>query len=129
MERAPTGLSCTENPGAFGPVGSCVRAAIAGFVGLPAFALVVAALAVPGLRMLGRVEATTDRSWLLCLLGLAAAHARSQRPHRATPRRPARSGLLGSGVPRRRCDRRRPAPAAPWCGRPAPHAGTRSGWR
>lgn len=72
MERAPTGLSCTENPGAFGPVGSCVRAAIAGFVGLPAFALIVAALAVHGLRMLGRVEANTDRSWLLCLLGLAA---------------------------------------------------------
>jgi S-DNA-T family DNA segregation ATPase FtsK/SpoIIIE len=72
VERAPVGISCTEETRIFGPVGSCVRAVIAGFMGLPAFALIVAALAVHGLRMLGRVEANTDRSWLLCLLGLAA---------------------------------------------------------
>src|SRR5690606_16119242 len=71
VERAPVGISCTEDTGIFGPVGSCVRFVIAGFIGLPAFALIVAALAVHGLRMLGRVEANTDRSWLLCLLGLA----------------------------------------------------------
>src|SRR5690606_12529532 len=72
IERTPQGLSCAEDPVVFGPVGACVRYWIASFFGLPAFALVVAALAVHGLRLLGRVEARTDRSWLLCLLGLAA---------------------------------------------------------
>ncbi len=71
IERVPDGGSCMANAGFFGPVGACARSWMVSFVGLPAAALLTAAAAVHGLRLLGRLEAATDRSWLLFLAGLA----------------------------------------------------------
>jgi S-DNA-T family DNA segregation ATPase FtsK/SpoIIIE len=63
--------SCTEGHGLFGPVGACVRSALGGAIGLPAALLVPGAALVHGLRLLGRLGARADRSWLVFLLGTA----------------------------------------------------------
>ncbi len=67
-ERA--GVSgCTDAGRLFGPVGACTRAVLVGLVGVPAAILVAGAAMVHALRLLGRMEARTDRSWLVFLLG------------------------------------------------------------
>jgi S-DNA-T family DNA segregation ATPase FtsK/SpoIIIE len=68
---APAVGSCTEGHGLFGPVGACVRSALVSVIGLPAALLLPAAALVHGLRLLGRMEARTDRSWLVFLIGTA----------------------------------------------------------
>jgi hypothetical protein len=63
--------SCTDASGPFGPVGACTRGALVGAIGLPAALLIPVAAIVHALRLLGRLEARTDRSWLVFLLGTA----------------------------------------------------------
>ncbi|HEX5580386.1 MAG TPA: DNA translocase FtsK [Gemmatimonadaceae bacterium] len=68
VERA--GLNgCTDAGRLFGPVGACTRAILVGLVGIPAALLLPGAALVHALRLLGRLEARTDRSWLVFLLG------------------------------------------------------------
>ena len=71
VERPPVGFSCGEDAGFFGPVGKCIRHWTAGVIGIPAFVLIIAALAAQGLRLLGRLGDRADRHWMLCLLGFA----------------------------------------------------------
>ena len=61
--------SCTDATGPFGPVGACTRGALVGLLGLPAALLLPLAAIVHALRLLGRMQASTDRSWLVLLLG------------------------------------------------------------
>ncbi|HEU4632322.1 MAG TPA: DNA translocase FtsK 4TM domain-containing protein, partial [Gemmatimonadaceae bacterium] len=68
---AADGARCSDGHGLFGPVGACARAALVVAVGLPSALLVPAAALVHGLRLLGRLEARTDRSWLVFLVGSA----------------------------------------------------------
>ncbi|HET7586055.1 MAG TPA: DNA translocase FtsK [Gemmatimonadaceae bacterium] len=62
--------ACTSAHGLTGPVGACVRASVMFLVGLPAMLVVPLLPAVEGLRLLGRIEGRTDRSWLIFLGGL-----------------------------------------------------------
>ncbi|HEX6964569.1 MAG TPA: DNA translocase FtsK 4TM domain-containing protein [Gemmatimonadaceae bacterium] len=70
-ERArPGASSCWSVHGRVGPVGACLRAALVYWVGLPAAVLVPVLLVVHALRLFGRLESDTDRSWLLFLTGV-----------------------------------------------------------
>jgi S-DNA-T family DNA segregation ATPase FtsK/SpoIIIE len=71
FQPSPSELSCTAARGVFGPAGACIKSALLGLVGLPASVLFPLALAVHGLRFLGRLESSTDRSWMIFLLGLS----------------------------------------------------------
>lgn len=61
--------SCTEARGLFGPVGACVRHFLVQLLGLPGALLLPAAGVVHGLRLIGRLRARLDRSWLFFLGG------------------------------------------------------------
>ena len=63
--------SCTDARGLFGPVGACARYWLVSAVGLPAALLLPAAALVHGLRLIGRLGAHADRSWLVFLAGAA----------------------------------------------------------
>ena len=63
--------SCRSVQGFFGPVGGCVKWGLVALVGSAAAALLPIAAAVHGLRFLGRLQSSTDRSWMIFLLGLA----------------------------------------------------------
>ncbi|HET6681830.1 MAG TPA: DNA translocase FtsK [Gemmatimonadaceae bacterium] len=67
-----TGASCTSARGGFGPVGACLRSGLFTLLGAPAALLVPLAPAVHALRLFGRLESDTDRSWMVFLAGLAA---------------------------------------------------------
>ena len=69
LTPATVARSCTEARGLFGPVGACVHHYIVQLVGLPGGLLLPAAALVHGLRLIGRLESRTDRSWLLFLGG------------------------------------------------------------
>jgi DNA segregation ATPase FtsK/SpoIIIE, S-DNA-T family len=62
--------SCTSAHGIFGPVGACLRSWSRGFIGIPAALLVPLIPAVHALRLFGRMESETDRSWLVFLIGV-----------------------------------------------------------
>jgi S-DNA-T family DNA segregation ATPase FtsK/SpoIIIE len=72
LQPVPHDASCFAGRGFFGPVGACVKWSVVALVGAPAAWLVPLAGAVHGLRLLGTLEANTDRSWMIFLLGLAA---------------------------------------------------------
>jgi S-DNA-T family DNA segregation ATPase FtsK/SpoIIIE len=66
----PAAYSCTSAHGIFGPVGACLRSWSRGFIGIPAALLVPLIPAVHALRLFGRMESETDRSWLVFLIGV-----------------------------------------------------------
>jgi S-DNA-T family DNA segregation ATPase FtsK/SpoIIIE len=62
--------SCLHSTAPMGPIGSCLRASLIAFFGLPATTLIPLLPAVHALRLFGRLRSDTDRSWLLFLAGL-----------------------------------------------------------
>src|SRR5262245_12523657 len=71
LQPATGDVACWSTTGFFGPLGSCVKAGLVSFVGLAAAWLLPLAAFVHGLRYLGRMESSTDRSWMIFLLGFA----------------------------------------------------------
>ena len=62
--------SCAATRGPTGPVGACLRSALVATLGLPATVLLPLLPLVYALRVFRRIEADTDRSWLVFLGGL-----------------------------------------------------------
>ena len=62
--------SCTAARSVFGPVGACLRSGSRDLIGIPAALLLPLIPAVHALRMFGRLESETDRSWLVFLIGV-----------------------------------------------------------
>ncbi len=56
----------------FGWAGKFLAAPLAGFLGWPAAALIPIALGAHALRLFGRLDQRTDRSWMIFLLGFVA---------------------------------------------------------
>jgi S-DNA-T family DNA segregation ATPase FtsK/SpoIIIE len=63
--------SCIAARGPTGPVGACLRSLFVATLGLPATVLLPLLPLVYALRVFRRIEADTDRSWLVFLGGLA----------------------------------------------------------
>jgi DNA segregation ATPase FtsK/SpoIIIE, S-DNA-T family len=63
--------SCMDARGPTGPVGACLRSVFVATLGLPATILLPLLPLVYALRVFRRIEADTDRSWLVFLGGLA----------------------------------------------------------
>jgi S-DNA-T family DNA segregation ATPase FtsK/SpoIIIE len=61
--------SCTAAKSVFGPVGACLRSWSRELIGIPAALLLPLIPAVHALRLFGRLESETDRSWLVFLIG------------------------------------------------------------
>ena len=72
LQPVPDDGSCWAARGIFGPVGACLKSGLRGLVGLSASWLLPLAVGVHGLRLLGRLQSETDRSWMIFLLGVAA---------------------------------------------------------
>jgi len=72
LQGLPDEGSCLAARGWFGPVGGCVKWSLGALIGLPSAWLIPLAALVHGLRLLGRLESGTDRSWMIFLVGLAA---------------------------------------------------------
>jgi len=73
MLRAPDDATLPGDVrGNFGWVGSLLASPMAEFLGWPAAALIPVALAAHALRLFGRLDQSTDRSWMVFLLGLVA---------------------------------------------------------
>jgi S-DNA-T family DNA segregation ATPase FtsK/SpoIIIE len=62
--------SCTAAKSVFGPVGACLRSWSRDLIGIPAALLLPLIPAVHALRLFGRLESETDRSWLVFLIGV-----------------------------------------------------------
>ena len=62
--------SCWAAHGIFGPVGACLRSGSRELIGIPAALLLPLIPAVHALRLFGRMESDTDRSWLVFLIGV-----------------------------------------------------------
>jgi DNA segregation ATPase FtsK/SpoIIIE, S-DNA-T family len=62
--------SCTAARSVFGPVGACLRSWSRASIGIPAALLLPLLPAVHALRLFGRMESETDRSWLVFLVGV-----------------------------------------------------------
>jgi S-DNA-T family DNA segregation ATPase FtsK/SpoIIIE len=62
--------SCTAAHSVFGPVGACLRSWSRSLIGIPAALLLPLIPAVHALRLFGRMESETDRSWLVFLVGV-----------------------------------------------------------
>ena len=71
LHRPAAGGACMAG-GMFGPVGALLRCSLVGLVGLPAAALACLVPLVHSLRLFGRLESRTDRSWLVFLAGVVA---------------------------------------------------------
>jgi len=61
--------SCAAARSVFGPVGACLRSWSRELIGIPAALLLPLIPAVHALRLFGRLESETDRSWLVFLIG------------------------------------------------------------
>jgi S-DNA-T family DNA segregation ATPase FtsK/SpoIIIE len=72
LQPVPDEGSCWAARGIFGPIGSCLKQGLRGLVGLPAAWLFPLAAAVHALRLMGRLDSNSDRSWMIFLLGIAA---------------------------------------------------------
>ena len=73
LQREPSGArSCLAAVGAFGPVGTIMRCGLLVSVGMPAAVLIALLPLVHALRLFGRMESSTDRSWLVFLGGVVA---------------------------------------------------------
>ena len=62
--------SCASARGIFGPVGACLRSWSRDLIGIPTALLLPLLPAVHALRLFGRMESETDRSWLVFLAGV-----------------------------------------------------------
>ena len=62
--------SCTSAHSIFGPVGACLRSWSRDLIGIPAALLLPLIPAVHALRLFGRMESETDRSWFVFLIGV-----------------------------------------------------------
>jgi S-DNA-T family DNA segregation ATPase FtsK/SpoIIIE len=71
LQRVPEGVSCTDVRGFFGPVGACLKVMLWSSIGVLGATLVPLAAAVHALRLFGRLQSSTDRSWLVFLFGAA----------------------------------------------------------
>jgi S-DNA-T family DNA segregation ATPase FtsK/SpoIIIE len=71
LQQVPDDGSCWSGRGLFGPVGSCLNFALTGLVGKTAAWFVPLATGVHALRLLGRMQSDTDRSWMIFLFGVA----------------------------------------------------------
>ncbi|HUR00411.1 MAG TPA: DNA translocase FtsK 4TM domain-containing protein [Gemmatimonadaceae bacterium] len=73
---AAQGIAMARSTGdvtaSFGWAGKFLAAPLAGFLGWPAAALIPIALAAHALRLFGRLDQRTDRSWMIFLLGFVA---------------------------------------------------------
>ncbi|MBV6522702.1 MAG: hypothetical protein MNPFHGCM_02850 [Gemmatimonadaceae bacterium] len=67
----PDAGSCANATGVFGPVGACLKSLLWISLGLPGSILLILAPVVHALRLFGRLRSSTDRSWLVFLLGAA----------------------------------------------------------
>jgi S-DNA-T family DNA segregation ATPase FtsK/SpoIIIE len=65
------GQSCSQAGGIFGPVGACLRSSVLLSIGALAAIIVPFIPAVHGLRLLGRIEESSDKRWLFFTIGLA----------------------------------------------------------
>lgn len=72
LQPVAAGTSCWSTGGLFGPVGACLKRGLLALVGFSGAWLLPLGLGVHGLRSLGTVGGTNDRSWLIFLLGAAA---------------------------------------------------------
>src|SRR5689334_23683651 len=62
---------CTAASGPFGPIGGCSKWIMLSLVGLAGAGIVPLIPLVHAMRLFGKVEARTDRSWLVFTTGLA----------------------------------------------------------
>jgi S-DNA-T family DNA segregation ATPase FtsK/SpoIIIE len=62
--------SCASARGVFGPVGACLRSWSRDLIGIPTALLLPLLPAVHALRLFGRMESETDRSWLVFFIGV-----------------------------------------------------------
>ncbi len=69
IATSPGSGSCRDASGLFGPVGACARSLFVSLIGIPAALLVPAAALLHGMRLIGRLDARADRSWLVFLAG------------------------------------------------------------
>jgi S-DNA-T family DNA segregation ATPase FtsK/SpoIIIE len=65
----PTGSSCLRAHAFMGPTGACLRSGLVYVFGLPAALLFPLAAAAHALRLLGRADPETDRSWQVFFVG------------------------------------------------------------
>ena len=72
LQPLPEGVSCADVRGFFGPVGACLKFALWTSIGVLGASLIPLAAAVHALRLFGRLQSSTDRSWLVFLFGAAA---------------------------------------------------------
>jgi S-DNA-T family DNA segregation ATPase FtsK/SpoIIIE len=71
FEHAATDRGCTAATGPFGPVGGCVRWGLLGLLGIAGSMVVPFIPLAHSLRLFGKLQARTDRSWLVFTTGLA----------------------------------------------------------
>ncbi|HZS59516.1 MAG TPA: DNA translocase FtsK 4TM domain-containing protein, partial [Gemmatimonadaceae bacterium] len=92
--------ACGAVHGWFGPAGSCLRAYLQVFFGVPAALLLPLIPAIHALRLFGRMQKSTDRSWLIFLAGgvILLPIALGLTTATATPSRDEVSGLWGNFV-------------------------------
>lgn len=71
LQPLPVGQSCLHVGGFFGPVGACLKQGLLASIGAIGAALIPLAGAIHALRLFGRLQSSTDRSWLVFLFGAA----------------------------------------------------------
>ena len=71
FESVPADAGCLASTGPFGPVGGCVRWGLLGLLGVAGAVVVPMIPLAHALRLFGKLEARTDRSWLVFTSGLA----------------------------------------------------------
>ncbi len=69
---AAAGQSCSDAGGIFGPVGACLRMSVLLSLGALSAVIVPFIPAVHALRLLGRLDESNDKRWLVFTIGLAA---------------------------------------------------------
>ncbi|HEX7122065.1 MAG TPA: DNA translocase FtsK [Gemmatimonadaceae bacterium] len=72
LQPLEAGTSCWSTGGLFGPFGACLKRSLLGLVGFSGAWLLTLGMGVQGLRLMGTTSATSDRSWLIFLVGAAA---------------------------------------------------------
>jgi S-DNA-T family DNA segregation ATPase FtsK/SpoIIIE len=71
FEQLTPGAACTAAAGPFGPIGGCAKWVVLTLVGFAGAGIVPLIPLAHGMRLLGKAEARTDRSWLVFTSGMA----------------------------------------------------------
>ena len=71
FERNAADTTCTASSGPFGPVGGCVRWSLLSLLGVTGASVVPLIPFAHALRLFGKLNARTDRSWLVFTSGIA----------------------------------------------------------